>query len=457
VSSKQSAIAQQMARPSADSRQPSADSHNPGDTHTSDRERRLRARSIRLGPVALAVLACVLVCALAMPRSARADEAIRVVRDTYQVQFAQGIRFHIELTAPSPIQEVTLYYLQVGQGLTVKVPLAVAPGQSTFEYTWALESGDLPVGASLQYYWRIKDKAGNELRTAPTGFSYDDDRFAWKPLVQGTITLFWYGSDLSRAQRLLGYATQALSRLQQDMGITVDQPIRIYVYETKSDMSLALPRQSDAYDDRVLTLGVVVDKGTLLILGSHPDVEGTMAHEMAHVVVGLATDNPYAELPRWLDEGLAMVSEGDLPTDNQRALDDAVRRDTLISVHSLSGYTGDPSEVDLFYGEVYSLVQFMLKTYGKDKMSQLLSAVREGLYQDEALQQVYGFGLDELDAQWRASLGLGPRPTPGTPAPGSTPSTQRPATRPSLPCAQWLSALLAVAVAAGRRRHAGTA
>lgn len=396
-------------------------------------------------------------CVLALAHGVQANEAIRVVRDTCQVQFAQGITFDVELVAQRQLEEVTLYYLQVGEGLTVKVPLAVSAGQTQFEYTWELEPGDLPVGASLQYYWRITDTAGNELRTAPTSLSYDDDRFAWKPLVHETITLFWYGSDTSRAQRLLGYATQALSRLQQEMGVTVEQPILIYVYNSKSDMSLALPRQSDAYDDRVLTLGVVVDEGTLLILGTHPDVEGTMAHELAHVVVGLATDNPYAELPRWLDEGLAMISEGELPTDNRRALEDAVRRDALISVRSLSGYTGDPSEVDLFYGEVYSLVDFMLQTYGKEKMTQLLSAVREGLYQEEALQGVYGFGLDELDAQWRASLGLGPRPTPGTPTPG-IPATQRPTTRPSLPCAgEWLGALFAIAVAAGKRRYARTA
>jgi len=419
------------------------------------RQHRVWANAARQGLAVLALLACAQVCSLILPEVAGADAAIQVVRDTYQVQFAQGITFHIELAAQKGIQQVTLYYLQVGQGLTVKVPLAVEPGQTAFEYTWKLESGDIPVGAGLQYYWRIKDEAGNELRTSSTGFTYDDDRFTWKPLVQGTITLFWYGSDLSRAQRLLGYATQALSRLQEDMGITVDQPIRIYVYETKSDMSLALPRQSSAYDDRVLTLGVVVDKGTLLILGSHPDVEGTMGHEMAHVVVGLATDNPYAELPRWLDEGLAMVSEGELPTDNRRALEDAVRRDALISVHSLSGYTGDPEEVDLFYGEVYSLVEFMLKSYGKEKMAQLLSAVREGLYQEEALQQVYGFGLDELDRLWRESLGLGPRKTP---TPSTVPAAQPRAARPSLPCpAQWFSGVLALAIVAGWRRYARAA
>jgi len=410
-----------------------------------------------LGWQLLAVLICVLVCVLAMPGSAEADEAIRVVSNTYQVRFAEGIAFRIELAAAKSVRQVTLYYLQVGEGLTVKMPLDVEPGQSTFSHTWELEPGDIPVGAGLQYYWRIRDEAGNELRTSPIGFSYEDDRFTWRSLVAGNITLHWYGTDASRAQRLLGYATGALSRLEQEMGVTVDRPILIYVYDSKSDMSKALPGTSDSYDDRVLTLGVVVDEGTLLILGSHSDVEGTIAHEMAHVVVGLATDNPYAELPRWLDEGLAMMSEGELPTDNRRALENAVRGDSLISVRSLSGYTGDPEEVDLFYGEVYSLVDFMLQTYGKEKITQLLSAVREGLYQEQALQQVYGFGLDELDRQWRASLGLGPRPTPGTPTPGAAPSTQRRTTQPCPLCAQWLGALFAIAVAAGGRRYARAA
>ena len=401
---------------------------------------------------------------MAMAAAVHADETIRVVRDSYQVEFAQGITFHLEVAAAKTIARVTLYYRQVGEGLTVKVPLTVRAGQSTFEHTWALESGDIPVGALMEYYWRIADDAGDEVRTAPVPFAYDDDRFTWKALTEGNVTLFWYGTDERDAQRLLGYALESLTRLQEQMGVTVNQPIRMYVYQSKSDMSPALPRMSDAYDDRILTLGVVVDEGTLLILGPHPDVEPTIAHELAHVVVGLATDNPYAELPRWLDEGLAMYAEGEIPADNKRELEAAIRRDGLISVRSLSGYTGDPEEVNLFYGEVYSLVDFMLKTYGREKIGQLLDAIRKGLYQEEALQQVYGFGLDELDRLWRESLGLGPRktPTPGTTPvvqqPAATPVAQEPGTRPSLPCpAQSLSGLFALAIALGWRRHARAA
>jgi hypothetical protein len=325
----------------------------------------------------------------------------------------------------------------------------MTPGQTSFSHTWELEPGELAVGSRIEYDWHIVDAAGNEFRTFTT-LDYEDDRFAWKRVGEGNIILFWYDSSEEEARRLLGYATQSLARLQDEMGVTLDQPVQIYVYRSKSDMSLALPRTSESYDERILTLGVVVDEATLLLLGPHRDVEGTIAHELSHIVIGLATDNPYASPPRWLDEGLAMYAEGELPAGNRRALEAAIRRDQLISVHSLSGYTGDPGQVDLFYGEVYSLVEYLLQTYGKEKMTQLLAAIREGLYQEDALQRVYGFGVDELDAQWRVSLGLQPR---GTSSPAA-PVTPRPAQRPCIPCPSvLLGAFLSVAaVAFGRKR-----
>ncbi|MFQ5812743.1 MAG: peptidase MA family metallohydrolase, partial [Anaerolineae bacterium] len=50
-----------------------------------------------------------------------------------------------------------------------------------------------------------------------------------------------------------------------------------------------------------------------------------------------------------------------------------------------------------------------LKTYGKEKMSELLEVFKEGSLADDALMQVYGFDQDELDAQWRESMGTSPR------------------------------------------------
>ncbi len=413
-----------------------------------------RARKGRPGmrhTIRMLGLIVAVVCMLGKALRVSADELIKVVDNRYQVQFSESIGFDLQVDSSRDLNEVTLYYRKVGEGLSVKVPLAVSAGQSSFSYVWDLEPGEVPVGARLEYDWHVADVAGDELRTSATAFTYDDDRFEWQVASGSSIRLFWYGSSEEDAERLLDYAVEALARLQDEMGVVVEQPVHIYVYRSKQDMAPALPRSSDAYDDRILTLGVVVDEATLLLLGPHPDVEGTIAHELSHIVVGLATDNPYAELPRWLDEGLAMYSEGQLPDGNRRALQAAIDADSLISVRSLSGYTGDPSQVNLFYGEVHSLIEFMLETHGKEKMADLLAAIREGLYQEDALERVYGFGLDELDSRWRASLGLSPRGTSAPPVPQTQPNAER----RSFPCSiALMGGLIGVPVAAWGRKRA---
>jgi len=183
-------------------------------------------------------------------------------------------------------------------------------------------------------------------------------------------------------------------------------------------MQEALISQGAIFEEQIITLGTVVAPDTVLLLGTHQDVDITIAHELTHVVVHLATDNPYAEIPAWLDEGLAMYNEGKLRSGNAQALEEGIRENRLISVRSLTSATGNPAEVNLFYGEVYSVVDFLLKTYGKEKMSELLKVFKEGALADDALMKVYGFDQDELDAQWRESIGVPPRGEAGE---GGTP------------------------------------
>jgi hypothetical protein len=69
----------------------------------------------------------------------------------------------------------------------------------------------------------------------------------------------------------------------------------------------------------------------------------------------------------------------------------------------------------LFYGQSWSLVDFLVTTYGEDQFAALFRAYASGATTAEALEQVYGFNQDGLENEWRASVGLPPReaPTPG--------------------------------------------
>jgi len=59
----------------------------------------------------------------------------------------------------------------------------------------------------------------------------------------------------------------------------------------------------------------------------------------------------------------------------------------------------------LSYAESYSAVDYLIKTYGKDKMFQLLDAYRQGTTNNDALMKVYGFDTQTLTTKWETSIG----------------------------------------------------
>ncbi len=372
------------------------------------------------------ILLLLLVCvSLAAPAGAVQGQAggIQVLDSSATFSFAKEVRFTLKAQSDDVIQSVILFYRVGDSRVVTRAYPEFAPGRSVqATWSWELFPGSLYPGALISYYWQISDAAGRQTRTPPNSFVYRDDRFPWQEYSRDLVHLYSY-RDAKKSEQLLSLALEAVEKLQQEIGISLEKPIHIYVYANRSDMRLALPSRSERYDEMTVTLGMVVSDDTLLLLGSEPDLDKTLAHELSHIVVGLATKNPFGDLPRWLDEGLAMYAEGELPARNRRALDQAIRQDDLISVRSLSGYSGDPAKVDLFYAESYSLVKFLLDTYGREKMTALLEEFKQGVYQEDALQKVYGFGLDELDRRWRESLGLGPRQLPATSTPPASEET----------------------------------
>ncbi|MGB8708085.1 MAG: peptidase MA family metallohydrolase, partial [Dehalococcoidia bacterium] len=131
--------------------------------------------------------------------------------------------------------------------------------------------------------------------------------------------------------------------------------------------------------------------------------KGALAHELGHMVTHQITFSPYgANLPFWLDEGLAMYAEGKPDPYLVSVLEKAITQHNLISVRSLaSPFSALTEQAYISYAESQSLVPFLIQNYGRDKMLQLLNLFKEGSTYDEALTQVYGFDQDGLDAQWQ--------------------------------------------------------
>ncbi|MFO7695760.1 MAG: peptidase MA family metallohydrolase [Anaerolineae bacterium] len=322
-------------------------------------------------------------------------------------RFSQSLDVSLRVRASEPIEDVILFYGRAGDRIVRRIYPPFGRGvELNLDYRESLERGQFAPGTELRTWWRLTDASGDTFETPVQSILYTDEAHDWRMLEGDTARLFYYDVRESKASGWLDEAESTLERIRREIGLSPERIVDIYVYRNETDMRAAVAMRSDDYDARVTTLGVAVDEDTLILLGSQANLELTMAHELSHIVVGMATDNPYAGLPRWLDEGLAMIAEGELPRQNALALERAIANDDLLSVRSMTSYSGRADQVDLYYGECHSVVSFLIDSYGRDRLNALLARFAEGTSQHSALESVYGFDIEELDALWRESLGL---------------------------------------------------
>jgi hypothetical protein len=260
-----------------------------------------------------------------------AQGEITVISSDAETQFPSTITFSLEAEAASDITDIDLVYRMSGESLipvSSRVDVDFTPGQLvTASWTWdMLETGGLPPGMEIDYWWLIEDAAGHELQTSPATIAFDDLSHEWRSLASDQVTIFWYEGDLPFVQELVDAADEALERLAVEIGVALEQPVKIYIYASAGDLRNALVYPQE------WTGGIAFPGYGIVIIGISPDNlawgKRAIAHEMGHLVVHQALSGFYGHLPVWLDEGLAMDAEGDLRSDLQTLLNEAIAHDS---------------------------------------------------------------------------------------------------------------------------------
>lgn len=345
------------------------------------------------------------------------------------LNFPESATFQATISSDVEITSIVLEYgneqQTCGEVLAKAFPQFTPDKTVNAEWTWEMrQSGSLPPGAQLWWRWRIIDANGAETVTETKTATWLDDIHQWRSMNNGdsqSVRLHWYEGDQVFASDLAKAAYDGLQFNETNSGLKADAPIDIYIYASTDDLKEAILYEPS------WTGGQAFPDQNIVILGiSTTDLDwgrDAIVHELTHVLVGHLTFSCLGDVPTWLNEGLAVYSEGELDQGSQRQLEDAIRDDTLLTIRSLSsGFSEVSDKAYLSYSESYSVTKFLIETYGQDKMTSLLVALRDGLTIDEALQQTYGFGVDTLEDAWRGAIGAQPRPVAAQPTAQPTPT-----------------------------------
>lgn len=383
-------------------------------------------------PVVVLALLTLALARLAPASAAQAGGEINVISSAARVNFPASVTFSLEAESSAPITAITLQLNTPTQRYGAyprNVRPEFQPGtRVAATWTWRRFGSSLPPGADVTYRWLITDAAGAVVETPVASVRVDDTRFQWREVRDGPVTVRWHEGGEAFGRELLATTTAAVTQLARDQGVELQTPVTVHVYASQNELYTALPGLPPWAG------GISLGEFDMLLVPIAPqnmrDGRRALVHELAHQIVYQVTFNPSlgSKVPAWLNEGLAVVAEGDTSAVNRRLIEQAAAAGTLPTLRSLSTAfsTMPASQVELAYAASESVVRYLLASEGPEKMRALLVEFRDGRTADDALRRVYGRGVDEIEDRWRTSLGLRPLDrgvgnddSPAPPAPAS--------------------------------------
>jgi hypothetical protein len=162
---------------------------------------------------------------------------------------------------------------------------------------------------------------------------------------------------------------------------------------TRSVLAIAKPE-----DDLI-----VLKTPALVPAGS--DYTGTVRHELIHILLrhNVTTDN----LPRWLNEGIAMVLSGENRWESRSLIASMYLNGRILTYRELELSFLDPGNEIEFgdaYAQAYSMTQYLLDELGEDRFWALLHSL-DGRTFGAALEAELGMVPYDFWAEWKGSLG----------------------------------------------------
>jgi hypothetical protein len=374
----------------------------------------------RLSRLLAAGIAALVIGLVGAPRALGFDGFGDATADsTYEVE----VRFEVELRGSAPDRLELLLRTPEGESAFVT---PVEPDGDHATYVWNTSVDHITPNTLVTYRWRATD--GDEVVLSPEAtIRYEDDRpsLDWQQAQLGETTVHWYGDAEAQARRFGELTAVGVAQAEDLLGTQLAGPVDVFVYDSREDFFAALGPGA-----REWTGAAAYSELRTIFMwlggGSASYLEVAMVHEVTHVVFYDATNNPFHEPARWLNEGIATWSESSDAAQARRIVEFEAGGGGLFSFEAITeqfpiGERGG----QLSYSQGTTLIDDIIDRYGREAIAGIAAAYRDGASDAEALEAGTGVPADQLYADFYAEFGVD-APTPIEPEPIAASNVDRP-------------------------------
>ncbi len=199
----------------------------------------------------------------------------------------------------------------------------------------------------------------------------------------------------TRVQDIDKARVQAVTNL---VGIEqLGKPIRVIIAPEESDWARQAPSWVSGYAISEQDLIVLFPER---VMGyPYDSFESLFEHELAHILIGRAAGGQ--SVPRWFDEGLAMVAAHSWDFDDRARLIWAMLTAEHISLTELATlFRQDPDSARHAYVLSHAFIRYCLRQYGDAWPKHLLATLSQGYSFEVAFVRTTSHSLEQVTTQF---------------------------------------------------------
>ena len=206
------------------------------------------------------------------------------------------------------------------------------------------------------------------------------------------------------------YATQAGAILSKafeeiafDLSVESSRPFRVYIMPTRKSFRDALKGTLPSWTGAF----AVPDQHLMVIKSPRWDksdnYEQVLIHELVHLVVHNFIG--VYDLPRWIDEGMAIFYSGEDRWKTDMAVSKALTTGSILPLSEIDDVLEyHRAKADLAYQQSFSAVNYLLATYDIEALHEIIYSLKDGVNIQKAFLNATGSNLDDFENEWKTYI-----------------------------------------------------
>ncbi len=219
------------------------------------------------------------------------------------------------------------------------------------------------------------------------------------------FTFYYNPGDRKAASVVISEADAIAEEISENLGFMFSSRITVYIVPTFKELQKVKP--SKARIPR-WAIGVAFPSKNLIILLNkrRVDLIKTFRHEVNHILLGQAFKGKQ-RVPRWLDEGLAMIQAGEWSMSRLSSITSAVLTDSLIPMDDIvDSFPEEWRDAELAYCQSFYFISFLKGTFGDETFKTFLNEYSKHKNFPRAIRSAYNMGWENMEELWLDYLKL---------------------------------------------------